>query len=191
MHVAINIDLAEFGKEIAPISSKVTRTEQKKAKESNKLKRGFYRGTKEEAEINYHKKYGVGDANGKSYPVLFSSLDVFNAHGESLRIYFSFLRMFVYCFLACGALASFNSYLNFTGYYLNDFNSNSVVDRISLANIYGFPNDTTNATAATWVQDVKTTKEFYYFFDLSYTCLIIWCVFAFKVFSHIIRKAIY
>lgn len=96
----------------------------------------------------------MADSNGNPYGVLLSSLKVLNPHGESLRIYFSFMRLFTYCFIACGALASFNSYLNFEGYFLNDFNSKSPIDRISLANMYGFPNVTTNATITTWVADV-------------------------------------
>jgi hypothetical protein len=139
-NIAVTIDLTGFGKDVVAESSKTTRIEQKKAKESSKQRKGFYRGTVEEAELNYYKRHGIGDVNGEKQPVISSSLDIFNSYGESLRIYFSFLRLFTYCFLACGALASFNSYLNFTGYYLNDYNSGSVIDRISLANIYGFPN---------------------------------------------------
>jgi hypothetical protein len=33
-------------------------------------------------------------------------------------------------------------------------------------------------------------KIFYYFFDLGYSCLIVWCIFVLKVFSKIINRSI-
>jgi hypothetical protein len=74
-------------------------------------------------------------------------------HGAGLRIYFSFMKLFLFCFTVCGGLACFNAYLNFRGYFLNELNQKSVIDRVTLANIYGFENMTTNSSAATWIDD--------------------------------------
>ena len=93
---------------------------------------------------------GLGGAPLK---VCEANLSSFNLYGESLRIYFSFLKLFTYCFIVCGALGSFNSAINFRGFYLTDLQLKSPIDKITLANFYGFENYTTNSSAATWIED--------------------------------------
>jgi hypothetical protein len=63
------------------------------------------------------------------------------------------MKWFTMCFIVCGGLGGFNTFLNLTGYYLNNETIVSYIDYITLANSYGFDNMTSNSTAATWVED--------------------------------------
>lgn len=128
--------------------------------------------------------------SGQNYeplPVCTSSLSRLNRHGESLRIYFSFMKLFIYCFIVCGALGGLNTYINVLGYQLTSKERKTYLDVGTLANFYGFPNATMNAKAQTWVEDAFSKKILYFFFDLSYSALIVWCIYAFKVLANVIR----
>ena len=124
-----------------------------KAREVQKRKKGYYKGVVYEALINYHRNHGVSDPKNRPLALCNSGLSELNPFGETLRIYFSFLKMFLFVSLICGGLTGFNTYLNLTGYFVNDRMMTSYVDYTTLANIYGFQNMTTDADAANWVED--------------------------------------
>lgn len=123
-------------------------------------------------------------------PICGSSLKELDVFGESLRAYFTFLKMFAWVFLICGGLASYNTYLNLTGHFVNKEIEVSALDYTTLANIYGFANMTENPDAANWVDDIETTKYFYYFYDFGISALLIISLFLYKVNVYIMKRNI-
>lgn len=100
------------------------------------------------------------------------------------------MKMFMWVFLTSAGLTGFNTYLNLTGYYVDDRTMVSYIDYTTLANIYGFKNLTTDPDAADWVEDGRELKYYYYFFDFSYSGAIIFAIFLFKVYVSVLKKAI-
>jgi len=74
-------------------------------------------------------------------------LRVLNKHGESLRIYFTFLKLMVYCLFVVGGFAMFNLLVNWWGSYYDDVTAKSVLDYTTIANFKGYANGTTNLQA--------------------------------------------
>ena len=100
------------------------------------------------------------------------------------------MRLFTFCFLICGGMGGFNTFLNLFGFFQNERTRVSYIDYITLANTYGFSNMTSNISASTWISDIKVKKTFYYFFDFGYSALIVFWIFIFKVFSSVIKEQI-
>jgi len=74
--------------------------------------KGYFKGSKKQAILNYYKYHGISNLMGKKLKVMNASLEVFNQYSESLRVYFESLKLLTYSFLIYSSFGIVNSILH-------------------------------------------------------------------------------
>ena len=94
----------------------------------NRLKRkGLVAGDAEKAKANFLKA-NISDDYHQPLGIYSARLSALNKHGESLRIYFSFLEQLIWLTLVLAVLGGANMMVNYDGGYYNGTNKNSKSD---------------------------------------------------------------
>ena len=159
-------------------------------------------GDVELAKENFYKN-NISDDYHKPLGICSASLSVLNRHGESLRVYFSFMEQMAWLALVISLLGAACAYINFEGGYYNGTNKNENSDAlrssqeflrkgnlVTIANFAGYTNFTLDAQAVNWVAEQNSAFVLYMFLDIVLTITLLSWVFFFKVFAGVIADGI-
>ena len=152
-------------------------------------------GDIELAKENFYKK-NISDDYNRPLGVCSASLSALDKHGESLRVYFSFMEHLAWLSLIFGLLGAASAYVNYEGGYYNGTNKNDKSDPrrgsqellekinlVTISNFYGYANFTLDPQALDWVDDATPAYVLYVFLDTVLTLTLVLWVFFFKVFT--------
>lgn len=117
------------------------------------------------AQDNYYKN-NISDDYHQPLSVRAADLSELNRHGESLRIYMSFMYQFSWLSFALFLLSAINAYINYQGGYYNGDDRNAKSDQArdtqeligkinlaTLSNFKGYTNFTSDPRALNWVSE--------------------------------------